>query len=438
MHLGVVPLLDGDSGGIYQYSLSVLKALARPEVLAPGDRVTLFVHNPKALKATGLNAPEWAVRSLSPPSMRRRLSGIARAIPGAGALIRAMRSRRGPGAPRIPFDLDLPRRNPRLGQWFRANGVDLMLYPVPMSIAFESGVPYIFTVHDLQHRLQPEFPEVGAEREWRAREYLFRNGTREALLIVGDSEVGREDVVACYGSYGVSADKVVALPFLPAEYLPRTLEPGRVAAARIHYGLPERYFFYPAQFWPHKNHTRLIESLARLKGEYGIWATLALCGSHANWIREATFQDVMALAVKLDVADQVRYLGFVPDHDMASLYGGARALLMPTFFGPTNIPILEAWSLGCPVMTSDIRGVRDQAGDAALLIDPLSVEAMAAGMARLWQDEAYRESLIRLGRARLSQWTADDFAVRLGEILARAGKELGKQRPAPGMDHGIR
>ena len=82
----------------------------------------------------------------------------------------------------------------------------------------------------------------------------------------------------------------------------------------------------------------------------------------------------MNTARELKVDRQIRHLGYVPANDMAALYANAEALVMPTFFGPTNIPILEAWGLGCPVITSDIRALREQAGDAALLADPNSAD----------------------------------------------------------------
>ena len=93
---------------------------------------------------------------------------------------------------------------------------------------------------------------------------------------------------------------------------------------------------------------------------------------------------------------------------------------MPTFFGPTNIPILEAWALGCPVLTSDIRGIREQVADAALLADPRSVESIAEGIYRLWTDENLRRTLADAGHCRLSKYTPDDFRNRVIEILEEA------------------
>jgi glycosyltransferase involved in cell wall biosynthesis len=110
-------------------------------------------------------------------------------------------------------------------------------------------------------------------------------------------------------------------------------------------------------------------------------------------------------------------LGFVPDERMAALYAGAAALVMPTFFGPTNIPVLEAWSFGCPVLTSDIRGIREQAGDAAVLVDPTSVDSVADGMRRLWSDAALAAGLAAAGRLRLASYTPADFRARLDAVV---------------------
>jgi glycosyltransferase involved in cell wall biosynthesis len=90
---------------------------------------------------------------------------------------------------------------------------------------------------------------------------------------------------------------------------------------------------------------------------------------------------------------------------------------MPTFFGPTNIPVLEAWALGCPVLTSDIRGIREQVQNAAVLADPRSVESIAEGISRLWNDKPLAEDLVRRGRQRLSAYTPADYRQRLIEIL---------------------
>ena len=197
------------------------------------------------------------------------------------------------------------------------------------------------------------------------------------------------------------------------------------------YQLPERYLFYPAQFWPHKNHARIVQALGLLKQAHNLKIPVVFCGSHTGAIRERNFHEMMSLSSRLGVENEIHYLGYVPDEDMSGIYAGAVALVMPTFFGPTNIPVLEAWSFGCPVLTSDIRGIREQVQDAAVLVDPRSMEAIAEGIYQLWTDANLRLALCDRGRARLAGYTPDDYRRRLVAIVeeAKARVQWEKRKP---------
>lgn len=404
MRIGVVPAGLRASGGIFQASLAVLEAL--PRAGEGEDKLVVFRGARQDLPADVLARGGWRVETLPGRSATRRAAD--RVLLALG---------RPPGRP--PRDLDRIRRRPAVARAFARAGVELVLYTAPTTISFEAGVPYVLAVYDLQHRLQPEFPEVSAGGEWEAREYLFRNGVHHATLVVVDSEVGREDVLACYGEVGVTADRVAVLPFVPPPALARDVPPEEVERVRAAHGLPEDYAFYPAQLWPHKNHIRVVEALARLRDE-GTVLQAAFAGTAEGAIRARTLAAVRERAEALGVAAQVHLLGYVSDGDLAALYRGALCLVMPTFFGPTNLPVVEAWAAGCPVVTSDIRGVREQAGDAALLVDPRSSEAIAAAVARLAGDPELRRELAERGRARLADFSYEDYRSRLLEILAAA------------------
>ena len=103
---------------------------------------------------------------------------------------------------------------------------------------------------------------------------------------------------------------------------------------------------------------------------------------------------------------------------MSALYSEAAGLAMPTFFGPTNIPVLEAFAVGCPVLTSDIRGIREQTDGAAILVDPRNSEAIADGLRRLLTSSDEREALVRRGREVLSKYTPEDYRRILKRALA--------------------
>jgi glycosyltransferase involved in cell wall biosynthesis len=303
-----------------------------------------------------------------------------------------------------------------------AAGIDLVLHPAPIALAFELGVPYVMAIHDLQHRLQPWFPEVSADGELESREYLFRNGARFASVILTDSEIGKEDVLNAYADYGVDPERVHVLPFVPPQAA-RTVVAEDVKRVRRIYNLPARYLFYPAQFWPHKNHAALAEAVAILRHR-GIPVNVVLCGSKPGPIASKTFRDFRTLLRRRSIEERFRILGYVPDSDIAALYAGAVGLVFPTFFGPTNIPILEAWAVRCPVITSDIRGVREQVRDAALLADPASPEGIANAIERLWGDPELCAELVRRGNERAGAFTPSDFRERLVKAIHSA-VELG-------------
>jgi glycosyltransferase involved in cell wall biosynthesis len=333
--------------------------------------------------------------------------------------------------------------DPLWRRWFEARGVDLLVFTNENDLAFRTGIPYAVAIHDLQHRLHPEYEEVSADGEAERREYRVGYCVRDATLVLVDSEVGREDMIEFYGPEGVSAEAVLALPFLPADYLGTAVAAADRARVRETYGLPAHYLFYPAQFSPSKNHVRIVEAIGALDAD-GSPVHLVLAGTHTGTLRERTYAEVLATAERLGVAGLVRDLGYVPDASMTALYAEADALVMPTFFGPTNIPILEAWRVGCPVITSDIRGVRDQAGEAAVLVDPESAESIAQGIKRLVEDPALRETYATRGRERLAAYTREDYTERLALALEVAKQRIAAERdarsrsdarPADGREH---
>ena len=423
MRIGVFPNLAPSSGGIYQYSLNILHTL--DELIRHGcnDHIVLFTDEMDHHAVTaGANGNNWTIKPSRRPSQTLNL---LRQIVGEGPhrdLWRrtksqiAQRRRNKPASP----DPDTVIYQPEINRWFRDCGVELMIYPAPIALSFEAQIPYVMAIHDLQHRLQPEFPEVSANGEWERREYRYRNGTRRATLLLADSEVGKEDILNFYGPYGVTPDQVKVLPFLPACYLATDISLSERNRVRTAYALPERYLFYPAQFWPHKNHARIVHALGLLKQQHRLKIPVVLCGSYSGEIRERTFGEVMSLSSKLGIEGEIRYLGYVPDEDMSGIYSEAAGLVMPTFFGPTNIPILEAWAFGCPVLTSDIRGIREQVQDAGILVNPRSVESIADGIYRLWTDETLASDLVMRGARRLAGYTPDDYRRRLVAILEKA------------------
>jgi glycosyltransferase involved in cell wall biosynthesis len=417
----VVPVSDA-WGGTYQYGLSLVDAVA---AIRRGQPPVVIVE-PESPIATVLRARGYTVVSRSPASWRRTARKALGLVVGDGTVAEVLRRLRAARDRTTPAEIQF---NVRLERWIRSHEVDLVLYVTADAMALESRLPYIMAIHDLQHRLQPEFPEVSANGEWERREHLIRNSIHRALMVLVDSEIGREDVLSLYGDL-VEPDRVKVLPFVPAPYLDHHIGDSEVERVRAVYALPASYLLFPAQFWSHKNHLRVVKAIGALRAR-GIEVPVVMCGSADGAHRSSVLHQVLDEASAARVSDLVHVVGYVPDSDMAALYRGARAVVLPTFFGPTNIPVVEAWAMNVPVITSDIRGIREQCGDAALLVDPGSVDAIVDGIAALWRDELLRSRLIRAGAAKLRGYGPREFRVRLHQILQEAERRLSGASNAP-------
>jgi glycosyltransferase involved in cell wall biosynthesis len=132
----------------------------------------------------------------------------------------------------------------------------------------------------------------------------------------------------------------------------------------------------------------------------GVDASLAIVGQKA-WHYESDFR----LVEELGMTDRIRYLGYVAQCDMPALYSGAAAFVFPSLYEGFGLPVLEAMACGAPVLTSNVSATAEVAGDAALLVDPLSEPGIAEGVRRLLQDEDLRAELRGRGLARASTFS---------------------------------
>lgn len=279
---------------------------------------------------------------------------------------------------------------------------DLWFFPSQDTWTYLTPVPAIGVIFDLMHRYERRFPEVGSRLIYYSRERHYKNMCRWSKGLIVDSEAGKRQVVE---SYKVSPEKICVLPFVPPHYIfinsPLDLDKK----------LPEKYIFYPAQFWEHKNHLGLITAADAVKKRFPDF-NLVFVGSAKNG-----YSKVVELVYRLGLEKNIHFLGYVPDSQIASLYRKARAMIMPTFFGPTNIPPLEAMALGCPVAVSKIYGMPEQLGDAAVYFNPANVNEMAEAMQVLWKDDDLCREMTRRGLRRASQYTQQNFNEKLQAII---------------------
>jgi len=375
---------DRDSGGMFQYSLSVLEAISR----LPEDMFECIV---------GYTNDHWLdyLKEYAIPAVYVPLGFWGRFF---GALWRVS------GLPLGTWRYVCRYFHP-VAKTLLKQKCDLWFFPSQDRWSYLIPVPSLGTIHDLMHRYEPGFPEVSDQREYRLREYQYSNMCRWTRGVIVDSSVGKQHVQE---SYGVPAERIFVLPYVIPKYFYEVQAP---ADFELRYQLPDKFLFYPAHFWEHKNHKILIRSIARLKIRIPD-INLVLVGSRDNG-----YDSALNLVHRLGVAENVHFLGYVPDRDMPEIYRRARAMVMPTFFGPTNIPPLEAFATGCPAAVSRIYGMPEQVGDAALLFDPGSLDEISEVMFRLWTDDQLCRDLMIKGLAKSKNWNQSHFDKRVFEII---------------------
>ncbi|MEX2160740.1 MAG: glycosyltransferase family 1 protein [Anaerolineales bacterium] len=295
------------------------------------------------------------------------------------------------------------RRQSAIEFQLRKVGVEFVWFLGPRPL--EIDLPYLTIVLDLQHRKQPWFPEVSENIEWDTRERRLTPFLRRAAAIIAGTQAGKEEVIQFLQ---VPAERIHILPHPTPSYALEA-KPSKLNIA----GLQPGYLFYPAQFWAHKNHANLLLALKQLRDK-GLQIPLVLAGSDYG-----NKEHVENMITGLKLTDQVRLLGFVDATQLVALYQNALALTYVSFFGPENLPPLEAFALGCPVIAAKVDGAEEQFGDAALLVDPASPEEIAAATRNMYEDKGLRAKLTARGKKRAGEWTAEDFVRGVFEILDR-------------------
>jgi len=397
MKIGVFLGAAPHDGGIYQYNQAMLAAVAA----LPRDRFSVV-----AACASDRWLEEASALDIAPLRVE-----IVKEEVLAGQAWRAAGLSMGAWRTINPWFHSLSKA-------LRREACDLWIFPSQDRWTYQIPVPALGVVHDLMHRYEPRFPEIGSPLEVRRRDYHYAQTCRWAKGALVDSRVGKAQLCE---SYQIDPKRVHVLPFIAPKYMHA---PGPPPGFEARYRLPGRFIFYPAQFWEHKNHKGLIRAIHRLKDRLPD-LQLVLAGSKKNG-----YESALQLVRELDLEDRVTFLGYVPDADMPEIYRRARAMVMPTFCGPTNIPPLEAFVVGCPVALSHAYGMPEQVGSSALLFDPNSVDAMAEAITQLWTDDRLNRQLSLRGIRHSQNWNQAHFNVRLREIL---GQVLGVASPRPSL-----
>lgn len=267
---------------------------------------------------------------------------------------------------------------------------ELLFCPFTTPTLHISDIPTICIVYDLQHK---EYPQFFTREERTRRDTALYNAARHASALAAISEYSRQSVLK---HVEIDRDRVVTIPLRMAQRV-RIVDRQTCEAAISPLGLNyERYFLYPANFWPHKNHEALLQSflIARNNG-LAPDVKLVLTGNPDH--RQHTIKE---LAQRLTLSASVVIPGFVDEGQFEAVLSGCAAVIFPSLFEGFGLPIIEAMAVGRPVACSRVTSLPEVADDAALMFDPRTPSAIASAMTRLMSDQRLRARLIASGLER--------------------------------------
>lgn len=360
---------DQHGGGVKVYTHQILQALL---ALKSGHEFVFLYANP-ALLGTYAAHPE--VREV--------------AVPGRSVVL---------------WDqLQVPRAIRRLG-------VDV-LYNPKYSIPLAAQCPTSWVCHGLDWYVMPQ-----ASRwiDRMSHRHLVPRYARKARAIIAVSEITRQHVMEFLG---VAPDRVHTIYSGVNPMFARRLAPAELAATRAAHRLPERFFLYAGAVYPPKNFARMVQAYARVGPPRGI--SLVIAGGENRFLSE----DELREPERLGLGSWVHWAGWIDPAQLPAFYQLAEALLLPSLFESLGLPVLEAMSSSCPVVTSDCYGTKEIAEGAAVLVEPKSVDAIAAGIASIADDAQLRTRLIEAGLERAREFTWERCARQTLGVIERISGE---------------
>ncbi len=263
----------------------------------------------------------------------------------------------------------------------------------------------VFTIHDLIPITNPELAIPSSVRHFRPR---AKHYAKRADIIVAISKATARDII----NYLDVPEEKISVIYQGTTFLPKP-SGVKMAEVRKKYALSPNYILFVSRLDPRKNIARLLKAF-EISGLSSDWE-LVIAGPK-GWRMEETNRIWNSLTCK----SQIRRLNYIEDEELSALYGGAAFLAFPSLMEGFGLPILEAMSVGCPVLTSNVSSMPEVGGGAALYVDPFSVESISAGLIKLANDSALRSKLSQLGYHQAAKFTWDKTASQMIEVYKKA------------------
>lgn len=393
----------GENGGAKLLALELVKRFSRD--IAPEVEFILFTSSDVHEELAWLDAPNvrrMCVNQIDPaqaptqaPAPRQRSL--------AGKMIHAVAQTLEKVLPQDVFRKIYTRYRqevivPQNENLVRSLGADLIFCPFTGIYYSSPEIPLVVVVHDLQYLY---YPELFLVEHCYHTDRHFRQACRTAAKLVCVSDYTRQTVIQ---QGQVEPERAVTIH--TSLYNPLDLQPlEQVSQTLLRFNLSsENYLFYPANFWPHKNHAMLLTAFNLYRRRHPE-STLKLVFTGAP----GKSMEMLRTAVEhIGLRDWVVFAGFLKEKELACLFQGCLALIFPSLFEGFGVPVLEAMHFGKPVLCSQITSLPEVGGDAVLYFDPRRPEEIIAAIERIVAEPALAAELIQKGFQQAAKFNDPD------------------------------
>jgi glycosyltransferase involved in cell wall biosynthesis len=262
----------------------------------------------------------------------------------------------------------------------------------------------VVTIHDLGYLHEPD---AHPPSQRRMLDRTTRWSCRSATKIIAISNATKHDLVT---HYDVDQHKIRVIYHGISSPMARASDQA-IEEVKEKYRLPDRYVLFVGTVQPRKNIARIAAAM-KIVSDAGLPQKLVVAGK-PGWLSE----DVERTIDQTGRSDLLARIGYVPEEDLAALYSGADVFCFPSMYEGFGLPILEAMACGTPVVTSTRGALPEIAGDAAVFVDPTSIEAIGAALVGVLSSPDERARLVDAGQRRARQFSWDECAKLTFDLL---------------------
>jgi glycosyltransferase involved in cell wall biosynthesis len=392
----LTPVLPGgENGGAKVFVLELLRRLAEH---APRTQFVLLTQanaHEELAALDSANVRRLMVLGSGPRSLRAQGKGaFSRVLPHLPGRVRR-------GVARLGYAWITLSKRSESRSLLRDLNADLLFCPFTAPTFFESNIPTVCVIYDLQYKTYPQFfaPEDVAHRD-----RTFIEAVRRSTALAAISNYSRDAAIA-EGELDPAHIKTVHLHI--SQHSLRNAARDNTILDRLQL-VAGKYLIYPANFWKHKNHEMLLTAfgIARRSGladEIRLVCTGAP-GARQQWLIEA--------ARVLGLKDYVLFPGYLTNAELLALVTNSSGVIFPSLYEGFGLPVVEAMATGVPVACSNVTSLPEVAGDAAILFDPRIPEQIAQAIISLAHDKKLTARLVRAGDMRATKFSDSK---RMGE-----------------------